>query len=82
MVQALGIMERARELTRTTLHFGVRQAFMTTRSHYSRIDMEVLSEGYAPKCKEEELDKIETEVAPLAERLAHGLEPLVVPRRQ
>lgn len=69
MVQSLRIMERARELTQTMLHFGVHQAFVTARSHYSRINMEVLSEGYAPRCKEEDLDKIETEVAPLVEKL-------------
>lgn len=55
---------------------------MTAHSHYSGVDMKVLSEGYAPNYMDEAQEEIQVEVAPLVARLARGLESSIVPKRQ
>jgi hypothetical protein len=44
----------------------VQRSFAITRSHYENIDLQVLSQGFAPVYDDAELDLIEEELAPLA----------------
>jgi hypothetical protein len=41
-VHSLRIMERACEMTRHALHFGVQQSFTVARSHYENINLEAM----------------------------------------
>jgi hypothetical protein len=59
------------------LHLGMRCALAIFRSHYQKIDLEVLSEGYVD-ISEEELDAI-NEVLEPAKVLAAKFEEEVVP---
>lgn len=47
-VHAIGITDQARELMRDALHLGIRRTFVIVRSHYENIDLEAMSEGFAP----------------------------------
>ena len=48
VVCALSITDRARELARDALQLGVQWAFAVARTHYESIDLEAMSEGFAP----------------------------------
>jgi hypothetical protein len=58
----LGVaFERARTQVKELLHLGMWRALAVFRSHYQKIDLEALSEGYVDIPKEE-LDAIDEEV--------------------
>ena len=57
-------MDRARDMARGALHFGVHLSFAIARSHYENIDLATMSQGFAPVYTDAELDDIEKEVAP------------------
>lgn len=79
-VRALEIGHRTRELTQTTLHFGMNYTFMAARSHYEEIYMVALGEGITKDCPNEGLHETEKEVVPLSATLARKLEPSVAPQ--
>jgi hypothetical protein len=59
------------------LHLGMQHALIVFRSHYQKIDLEALSEGYIAGL-EEELDAIDEEVLELAKILAAKFEDEVI----
>jgi hypothetical protein len=59
------------------LHLGMRCAFAVFRSHYQKIDLEALSEGYVIGF-DEELDAIDEEVLEPATILAAKFEEEVI----
>ena len=65
-VRAIGITDWARELARDALHLVVQRAFAVARTHYESIDLEAMSEGFAPGYTDAQMDEIEERVAPLA----------------
>jgi len=42
-VYAVRIMDRAHEMARDALHFGIHRSFMIARSHYENINLETMS---------------------------------------
>lgn len=56
-------------------------AFAISRSHYTNINLGVLSLGYPDKYKDEGLDEHEAAVAPLSQDLADRIGDVVLPRR-
>lgn len=59
-------MDRAREIGRHVLHYGVHPRFAIAHSHYENIDLEIMSQGFAPGHTDAHLDEIKKVVAPLA----------------
>ena len=59
-------MDRAHDMPRGALRFGIHQSFVIARSHYENIDLVTMSQGFAPGYSESELEDIEESVAPLA----------------
>jgi hypothetical protein len=74
-------MTWVRKLERDALRGGVNQTFTIARSHYSNINLEALSKGYPDDYEDEELEKLESDVAPLSQALADRIEDVVLPRR-
>ena len=64
MVRAVRIMDRAHEMVRDALRFGVHRSFAITRSHYKNIDLVTMSQGFMPGYSKSELEDIEESVAP------------------
>ena len=64
MVRATQITNRARDMARGMLCFGVHRSFMITRSHYENIDLATMSQGFALVYTVAELDDIDKEVPP------------------
>ena len=60
------IMDRACEIARDALCFGIHRSFAIARSHYENIDLATMSQGFTPVYSDAELEDIEKEVAPLA----------------
>jgi hypothetical protein len=60
------------------LHLGMRRAFAVFRSHYQKIDLVALSEGYVIG-PDEELDAIDEDVLEPATILVAKFEEEVVP---
>ena len=46
-VRAARIMDRARDMARGSLCFGIHRSFMITHSHYENIDLVMMSQGFA-----------------------------------
>ena len=66
-----------------TFHAEITQAFTVARSHYDReINLEVMSQGFAPVYEDLELDKIEKAVTPLALNPANILKGMVLPSQK
>lgn len=63
------LYERARTLVRDALHLGVRRAFAVFKSHYTGVNLEALSEGYAA-APEAELEAADEEAVNPASILA------------
>ena len=63
-VRAVRLTDRACEIVRDTLRFGVHRSFAITRSHYENIDLATMSQGFASGYSEAELEEIEESVAP------------------
>jgi hypothetical protein len=75
----LGVaFEQARTQVKEALHLGMRRALTIFRSHYQKIDLEVLNEGYI-NIPDEEFDAIDEEVLEPAKTLAAKFEEEVVP---
>ena len=74
-------MDRARDMARDVLRFGVHRSFTITRSHYENIDLAMMSQGFAPVYTDAVLDDIEKEVAPLAHDLSAKIEDEIIPLR-
>jgi hypothetical protein len=58
-VRATQIADRACEVARLALGFGIHQSFAIARSHYENIDLVAMSQGYAPGYTDTQLDEIE-----------------------
>ena len=56
-------MDRAHDMARGALRFGIHRSFVIVRSHYKNIDLASMSQGFAPIYIDAELDVIEEEVA-------------------
>ena len=70
-------------MRRTSFRAGITQAFTVARSHYDReINLEVMSQGFAPVYKDPELGEIEKAVTPLARNLVNRLKEMVLPPRK
>ena len=57
-------MDRARDMARGALRFGVHRSFAIACSHYKNIDLTTMSQGFTPVHTDAELDDIEKEVPP------------------
>ena len=76
---AAGITARVGQLEEDAFHAGITQAFAVARSHYDQeINLEVMSQGFAPIYEDVELDKMEKAVTPLARNLANRLKETVL----
>ena len=64
MVRATHITDRACDMARGVLRFGVHRLFAIARSHYENINLVMMSQGFAPVYIDAELDDIEKEMAP------------------
>jgi hypothetical protein len=56
-------VDRAHEVTRLALGFGVHQSFVIACSHYENIDLVAMSQGYTFGYTDTHLDEIEKAVA-------------------
>ena len=74
-------MDRAHDIARVALRFGVNRSFTITRSHYENIDLVTMSQGFAPGYSDAKLEDIEKEVAPLAQDLSAKIEDEIIPPR-
>ena len=63
-IHATRITNRACDMARGTLCFGVHRLFAIARSQYENIDLATMSQGFASVYTDAELDDIEKEVAP------------------
>ena len=57
-------MDRACDMARDALRFGIHRSFMIAHSHYENIDFATMSQGFVPVYTDVELDDIEKEVPP------------------
>ena len=66
-VRATGMMARVGQLEEDAFRTGITQAFAVARSHYDQeINLEVMSQCFAPVYEDAELDEMEKAVTPLA----------------
>ena len=80
MTRAAGITAWVGQLEEDAFHTGITQAFTVARSHYDQeINLEVMSQGFAPGYEDPELDEIEKAVTPIAWNLANRLKGMVLP---
>ena len=63
-VHATRIMDRACDMARGVLRFGIHRSFMVACSQYENIDMATMSQGFAPVYTDAELDDIKKKVDP------------------
>ena len=71
------------QLEEDTFHARITQAFVVAHSHYDReINLEVMSQGFAPIYEDAKLDEMERAVTPLAWNLANRLKETVLPPRK
>ena len=76
---ATSITARVGQLEESAFHAWITQAFTVAHAHYEKeINLKVMSEGFSPTY-EDELEKIEKVVAPLAKNLADSLKEMVLP---
>ena len=66
VVRAIWIMDRACEIARAALCFGIHRSFAIARSHYENIDLATMSQGFTPVYSNVKLEDIKKEVASLA----------------
>ena len=62
-------MDRACEMVRDTLRFGVHRSFAIIHYHYEIIDLETMSQGFTPDYSDAELEDIEMEVAKMEDEI-------------
>ena len=83
VTRATGITTWVGQLEEDVFHTRITQAFAVARSHYDReINLEVMSQGFAPVYEHPELDEIEKMVTPLARNLVNRLKDMVLPSRK
>lgn len=70
--RVLQLTARVRELERDFLRGGVNQVFAIAHSNYENIDLEVFSKDYPDVYEPHELNRFESEVAPLSRALVKG----------
>jgi hypothetical protein len=80
VVQVVDVTDQVHGMAKWALHFSVQQSFMIVRSHYKNINLEVMSQAFAPGYDDAELDQIEEEVAPLAQVLDANMEEEIIPK--
>jgi hypothetical protein len=78
VVQVVNVVDWARGMVKRALHLGVQRSFAIARSHYENIDLQMMSEGFAPGYDDTKLDKIQEEVAPIAQVLAANVEEEII----
>ena len=67
MARAIEITAHVHQLERNALCTEVNQSFVIAHSHYGdNINLEAMSHGYAPGYEVQELEEMETAVAPLS----------------
>ena len=72
MAHVVGITARVGQLEEDAFHAGITQAFIDAHSHYDReINLEVMSQGFAPVYEDAELDEME--------KVANRLKETVLP---
>jgi hypothetical protein len=76
--QVINVIDRACEMAKWALRLGMQRSFTTVHSHYKNIDLQAISQGFAPGYDDVELDQIEEKVAPIAQVLAVSMEEEVV----
>ena len=75
-----GITARVGQLEEDASHARITQANTVAHSHYDReINLEVMSQGFAPVYEDPEMDEFEKAVTPLARNLADRLKETVLP---
>jgi len=79
-VRVTQILDWACTLALEALHTGVHRAFVVARSHYIDIDLPVISEGFAPRYTDVELDEIEKEAEPPVWDLEEKFEEEILPK--
>ena len=57
-------MDRACDMARGALRFGVYKSFAIAHSHYENIDLATMIQGFVPIYTDAELDNIKKKVAP------------------
>jgi hypothetical protein len=77
-VQDVNVTDRMHGMAKQALHLGVQRSFAIVLSHYVNIDLQAMSQGFAPSYDDAKLDQIEEEVAPLAQVLAANMEEEIV----
>ena len=78
-VRAIRIMDRACEIARDALCFGVHRSFAIAHSHYENIDLATMSQSFVPVYSYTMLEDIKKEVAPLAHDLSSKIEDEIIP---
>ena len=81
MVHTTRIMDRACDMARSALHFGIHLSFVIAHSHYENIDLAMMSQGFTFVYTDAELDNIEKDVTPLAHDLSAKIEDEIIPLR-
>ena len=83
VARAMGITAWVGQLEEDAFHAGITQAFAVAHSYYDQeINLEVMSQGFAPVYEDTELDEMEKAVAPLARNLVNRLKEEVLPSRK
>ena len=83
VAHAAGITARVDQLEEDAFRTGITQAFVVARSHYDQeINLEVMSQCFAPVYEDAELDEMEKAVTPLTRNLADRLKEEVLPSRK
>ena len=83
MTHAAGIMAQVGQLEESAFCLRITQAFVVAHSHYAQeINLEVMSQGFAPVYEDVDLDEMEKAVTPLAWNLADRLKEEVLPSRK
>jgi hypothetical protein len=76
------IVPRVGELEKDAMHAGVKAAFAVARSHYGEsFEWEVLKDGYAAGCEDEQLAGMEEAATAPARTLTDIFAPYLLPRR-
>ena len=79
-VRVAGITAQVGQLEEDAFHAGITQAFAVARSHYDReINLEVMSQGFAPVYEDAELDEMEKATTPIVRNLVDRLKEAVLP---
>ena len=78
-VRTTWITDRAHDMARGALRFGVHRSFAIAHSHYENINLATISQGFTPIYTDTELDDINKEVAPLVHDLSVKIEDKIIP---